>query len=521
MTLARNLFGVLDRSARSHYADRPAFGFEGELVTFREMRDRSLDVAAGLSAAGVRPGDRVAVMMGNRLEWVEVLFGLAALGAVCVPVNVLLTGPEIDHMCRDSEARFMIADEIAQAGLADIDHDFELLITVDDIDPGPRGAERYETVRKGGAWPPPDHREPDLGDTLILYYSSGTTGLPKAAVHTHDSVLWNSFGQLPGLGLTPDVRYGVIASFSWAAGFHNLVLALAWIGGFSQIRRTGSASMESVTDFIVDHGITHIMLVPSLLRDLVTRPDLMARLSASPLVWVITGTEPVPRAVIEKCQAEMPGVAVCQGFGLSEFPTITTVLRPEEVAAHEGSAGRAMPHADTAVRDADGEIRFSGRGELLLRSPASMKGYHNRPEQTAEAFRDGWLHTGDLVELDEDGYITVVGRTKDMIISGGLNVYPQEIEDLVVRLPGVTEVAVVGVPHERFGETPVAVVVTSDPDFDPASVAAACEGRLASYKRPRWTLVRSEPLPRNANAKVLKREIRPWAATQLSIAIED
>jgi fatty-acyl-CoA synthase len=519
--LSRNVFGIIDRSARAHYGDQPAFGFEGELVTFREMRDRSLDVAAGLSVAGIRPGDRVAVMMGNRLEWVELLFGLAALGAVCVPVNVLLTGPEIGHVCQDSDARYLVVDAIAGSRLGEVDHVFDLVVALDGIEADlARPAMAWDVVRRGGAWPPPGHREPDLDDTFILYYSSGTTGLPKAAEHTHDNVLWNSFGQVPGLGLTPRDRYAVIASFSWAAGFHNVVLALAWIGGYSEIRRTGSASMESVTDFLVDHRISHAMLVPSLLRDLVDRPDLMDRLSASELTWVVTGTEPVPRSVIERCLAGMPEVALCQGFGLSEFPTIATVLLADEVAAHEGSAGRPLPHVDVAVRDAEDEIRFSGRGELLLRSPASMRGYFNRPEQTAEVFRDGWLHTGDLVEIDVEGFVTVVGRTKDMIISGGLNVYPKEIEDVLLRLPGVTEAAVVGLPHERYGETPVAVLVTADPDFDIAVADAACTRMLASYKRPRWTLVRSEPLPRNANAKLLKREIRPWAAEQLNIHLE-
>jgi fatty-acyl-CoA synthase len=150
-----------------------------------------------------------------------------------------------------------------------------------------------------------------------------------------------------------------------------------------------------------------------------------------------------------------------------------------------------------------------------VRSLATMAGYHERPEQTAEAFRDGWLHTGDLAELDDEGFITIVGRTKDMIISGGLNVYPKEIEDVISRVPGVLEAAVVGVPHERFGETAVAVVVTEDPDFDVRVVEAACTAQLASYKRPRYTLTRTDRLPRNANAKLLKRELRPWAAEQL------
>ena len=159
--------------------------------------------------------------------------------------------------------------------------------------------------------------------------------------------------------------------------------------------------------------------------------------------------------------------------------------------------------------------------ELLIRSLSSMRAYFNRPEQTAEAFRDGWLHTGDLAELDQEGFVAIVGRTKDMIISGGLNVYPKEIEDVLHRLPGVAEVAVVGVPDERFGEAPVAIVVTDGTLFSRDAVFTACGEQLASYKRPRAVLTRTDPLPRSANAKLLKRELRVWAAERLSGAAPD
>jgi acyl-CoA synthetase (AMP-forming)/AMP-acid ligase II len=293
------------------------------------------------------------------------------------------------------------------------------------------------------------------------------------------------------------------------------VVALTWVGGFSEIRRTGGATMDNIVASIEEHSITHVMLVPSLLRELVTRPDLMVRLSASSLTWIVTGAEPVPKAVIENVCRGIPDVDVCQGYGLSEFPTICTVLMADEVFDHEGSAGRPLPHTDLAVQDADGVIRRAGTGELLIRSLASMKGYYGKPEQTAETFRDGWLHTGDLVEIDDDGFMTVVGRTKDMIISGGLNIYPKEIEDVIHRADGVVEVAVVGVPHERFGETTVAIVVTDHDDFSTEAIEKLCLEELASYKRPRRILVRHDPLPRNANAKLLKRELRPWAAEQL------
>jgi fatty-acyl-CoA synthase len=245
VNLERNVFGLLDRSARASYRDDPAVGFEGTTRTFRQLRDDALRTARGLHAQGIRSGDRVAVMMGNRLEWVEIFFGLAALGAICVPVNVLLTAPEIAHVCGDSQARFLIMDEIASEPVAKLEHEFELIVCVGSADaPGIGPTVDYAKVLASA----PDEvtlTGPDLGDTLLLYYSSGTTGLPKAAEHTHNGIMWNAAGQLLGLNLTRDVSYAVIPSLSWAAGFHNLVVALMWIGGYSEIRRTGGTTSDN------------------------------------------------------------------------------------------------------------------------------------------------------------------------------------------------------------------------------------------------------------------------------------
>ena len=511
MKLERNVFTLLDNRAGSASADDPAFGFEGEMRTFSELRDRALQVAGGLRMQGVRPGDHIAVLLGNRLEWPEVFFGIAALGAVCVPVNVLLTPAEIEHVCLDSKSTVLIMDEVAPTLTPDVMSNVALVVGVGTVEAPGRGRfVAYEDMLVSS--PSGPHLPgPALEDTFILYYSSGTTGLPKAAEHTHDGVLWNAMGQISAFNLTAEDRYAVFSSFSWAAGFHNVVLPLVWLGGYSEIRRVGRATAESVVDLLVNSQITHAMIVPSLLRELVANPEVLSRLEHSPMRWILTGSEPVPTALIQGAREVVPSVAVCQGYGVSEFPTTVVVLTPDEALDHDGSAGRALPHVVLAVREEDGDVRRLGKGELLLRSPATMRGYFQQAAQTAEAFRDGWFNTGDLVELDEQGFVTIVGRTKDMIISGGLNVYPKEIEDVIHRIPGVIEAAVVGVPHERFGESAVAIVVTEDGEFDLDVVVAACTEQLASYKRPRQYLLRADRLPRSANAKLLKRELRPWA----------
>jgi fatty-acyl-CoA synthase len=504
-----NLFQMLERSARSHLGERRAITFEGDERSFAAVRDRSLRMARGLDGAGVQPGDRVAVLMGNRHEWPETLFGIAALGAVCVPVNVLLTGREVRHVCSDSDVRCLIVDELGEPKLEDLGELPEIVISVGEAEAP--GALAYEELPEKDLPP-----QPKGEDVLIHYYSSGTTGLPKAAVHTHENVLWNSFGQIIDIGLGPDVRYLVVPSLSWAAGFHNLMLGLIFTGGSSVLMPTGGLTVERIADTLECEQATHAMLVPSLLRQIGADEEALARLRGTRLRYVVTGAEPVPAPLIELLMEALPDTQICQGYGMSEFPTIATLLRPEEALEHVGSAGRPLSHTDIAVLLDDGTIADHGRGELLMRSPATMVRYHGMPDKTEEALTGGWLHTGDLVEVDEDRYVTIVGRTKDMIISGGLNVYPKEIEDVIATQPGVGEVAVVGVPDDRFGEAPVAVLVPLDGEtIDEAAITSACERELASYKRPRALLHHDGPLPRNPTGKLLKRSLRPWASERI------
>ena len=496
----RNLFTVLDRAARSHWANRPAFTFEGEARTYAQLRERSLRAAHAMRSLGVRPGDRVAVLLRNRHEWPEMLFGLAALGAVCVPVNVLLRPDEIEHLITDSGATALVTD-------SDVAVDNAPGIVV-------RIGEQYEQLL--AAAPAEPLPGPGLDDLCILYYSSGTTGLPKAAAHTHDCVLWNSIHQVPDLRLTGDDHYLVVPSLSWAAGFNDLVLALMFVGGQSTLLPTGGLGVEKLVSAFEESGATHALLVPTLLKQLIASPAHLERLRHTQLRWIVSGAEPVPRTLIEQLNAELPDCEVVQGYGMSEFPTIATILQPEHAVSHAGSAGRAVSIAQLAIQLDDGTIADSGEGEILLRTPATMVGYYNRPEETAAAFADGWFHTGDLGRVDEDGFVEITGRKKDMIISGGLNVYPKEAEEVIYRVPGVAEAAVVGVPDEKWGEVAVAVVVPDPEGFDEQALLEACRERLASYKCPRVVLVHEDPLPRNPSGKILKRELRPWAAQHIN-----
>ena len=510
----RNLFTLLDRAARGPWAARPAFHFEGEARTYAQLRERSLRVANALRGIGVAPGDRVAVLLGNRHEWPETLFGLAAAGAVCVPVNVLLRADEVAHLITDSGASALVVDALGERLLPDVPNLPRTLVTIGAVAvPGGSEAHDYEALLAAASADPLPG--PGLQDLCVLYYSSGTTGLPKAAAHTHDGVLWNSIHQVPDLRLTEDDHYLVIPSLSWAAGFNNLVFALMYIGGVSTLLPTGGMNVERLVGAFEQSGATHAMLVPTLLKQLLSEPAALARLRESNLRWIVSGAEPVPKTVIQQLQAELPDCRVVQGYGLSEFPTIATILQPEDAVEHAGSAGRACSITQMAIQLDDGTVAACGEGEILLRTPATMNGYYRRPEETEAAFEGGWLHTGDLGRLDEQGYVEITGRKKDMIISGGLNVYPKEAEEVIYRQGGITEAAVVGVPDERWGEVAVAVVVPGPDGVDEAALLAACKERLASYKCPRAVLIHEDPLPRNPSGKVLKRELRPWAAERV------
>ncbi len=519
MQLERNVYGILEKAIHADFAHQPAFGFPGgRTLTFVELHDRVEQLARSLATAGVTKGDRVAVLMNSRQEWVELYFALAAVGAVCVPVNIYLVPAEIDAVLADCTPKALVYDEESRERIARIDYVAEVRVEAGLVagETPLQGAVSFEDFHASGD-DSVEFSGPDLADPFLIYYSSGTTGTPKGTVHSHDGVLWNAIGQWLGFELDRDVRYGVVPSLSWAAGFNVVVTAGVWIGAYSFVRPTGGATAESVVEMLVEQRITHVNIVPALLTDIMRRPDLVDRLRGGSLEWVLVGSAPVPLALLEQASAELPQVAVVQGYGFSEFPALVSVLKKEEALGHPGSAGRPLPITRVAVRADDGSIQPHGRGELLVRSPATMIGYYNRPDDTEEAFRDGWFHSGDIVELEQSGFITILGRTREMIISGGLNIYPKEIEDVVIRVEGVQECAVVAVPHDRYGESVAVAVYTLDSSFDPATIEVVCKERLASYKRPRHVIVSREPLPRNSNGKLLKREVKTWVAEQVSL----
>jgi fatty-acyl-CoA synthase len=511
------LLDIVDRVVGTpRGATRTAVAFDGVERGFGELRDRSVRVANALIGIGVEPGQRVAVLMGNRHEWPEVLFAIATAGAVCVPVNVLLRGSEIGYVCEDSDVVAMIVDPLAEKALAELpDVPAQVIAVGNPVVPAGIRVHDYEALVAAASNRPPVRRA-GRADPAMTYYTSGTTGTPKGATHGHEGLLWNTVHQVFDLGLRRDDVYLVVPSLSWAAGFHDVMLPLMYHGGRCVLMPTGATTLERIVESVEEHGVTRALLVPTLLRQLVQEPELLARLRASTLSWVMTGAEPIPAAMLGQLGEELPGCPIVQAYGMSEFPLISAILRPEEAITHAGKAGRATSVASLAIETPEGEIVSEGEGEILVRSPALMLGYHGRPEANEQAFAHGWFHTGDVGVIDDEGFLAITGRKKDMIISGGMNIYPREIEDVLAGTEGVDDVAVVGVPDDRWGETPVAIVFSRDGGADEAAVLALCRASLSSYKCPRAVLVRREPFPRTLTGKLLKRELRPWAQGELA-----
>jgi fatty-acyl-CoA synthase len=494
--------------------DDEALVFRGERLSYGDLHDRAARLAAALASDGFARGERVAVLLKNDPAWLDVFFAVSALGGVLVPVNYLLRAREVAYILQDSGAETLVVGddlaEIAAEALRECPGVRRRLVLADaGGDPGP-GAAALEAARELGAFaasaePAFPPASIDLGDPNLLQYTSGTTGFPKGATHTVSTLLWNSFHQIGDFGVTPSERYLCVPALCWAAGLHDFTLATLWVGGTVVLQPSGGVSIEGLLRVLEQERITKVLLVPTLLKQLVEFEGLK-RFDLSRLGYVLTGAEPVPVPVIERFGQVLSEVTLLQGYGMSEGPTIATCLRPEDALRKVGSCGKPVTNCELRVVDQDDRDVAPGEtGEVLTRSLATMVGYWNEPEASAETLRGGWLHTGDLGVLDEEGFLSICGRVKDMFISGGLNVYPAEVEALILRDPAVAEVAVFGVSDARWGEVGRAVLVAREGRrVDTAAIEARCRAELASYKVPRSFVVSEGPLTRTASGKIQK-----------------
>ena len=490
---------TLDRWLRDRARTTPlrvAIDHDGRLTTYEELDARSERLAAGLLGAGLERGDRLATLTQNSAEHVVVFFACAKAGLTLVPLNWRLAPAELAYQLDDaSPALLLVEPELASLALDAVAAAARAPRHL------PLGGEEQRELEREAAGPPVQVED---DDGLLLVYTSGTTGKPKGALLTHANCFWTNLGFDLATGVSgDDVVLQVLPQFH--CGGWNVQPLLAWWKGATVVLERGFDA-ERCLRLIADKRVTTLMGVPAIYAFMAQEPGFAAA-DLSSLRRAVVGGAPMPETLLETWQAR--GVEIVQGYGLTEAAPNVLCLPPEDATRKRGWAGRPYPFVDVALRDSDSGRLLDGpaTGELVVRGPNVFAGYWGNAEATAAAFADGWLLTGDVAERDGQGYYRICGRVKDMYISGGENVYPAEVENVLLAHDAVADAAVIGVPDERWGEAGAAFVV-----LEPGSESSAeelrewCLGHLAKYKVPRE--VRFVPeLPRSAMNKVLKAEL--------------
>ncbi|MGX1916182.1 o-succinylbenzoate--CoA ligase [Streptomyces phaeochromogenes] len=471
-------------------------------LTYAGLYERTTRLAHALRDSGVRRGDRIAYLGPNHPSYLETLFAAGTLGAVFVPLNTRLAAPELAYQLTDSGAKALVygptfAGLVAGLpGNSDVRTYVEVGVEYDQL----LGAASGEAID-----------EPvTADDTCIIMYTSGTTGRPKGAMLTHGNLTWNAVNVLVDQDLIADERALVSAPLFHTAGLNMLTLPVLLKGGTCVL--VEAFDPAATFDLIERHRITFMFGVPTMFEHVARHPR-WADADLSSLRMLSCGGSPVPTPLIAAYQER--GLTFLQGYGMTEASPGVLFLDAEHAVTKAGSAG--VPHFFSDVRVVRPDLtpaETGETGEVVVRGPHVMPGYWGLPDETAAVFHDGWFRSGDAARIDEDGYVTIVDRIKDMIISGGENIYPAEIEDQLLAHPDIVECAVIGVPDEKWGEVPRAVVVPrEDVELDPDEVLASLAGRLAKYKIPK-SVVLADELPRTASGKLLKSRVRKRYGTR-------
>jgi fatty-acyl-CoA synthase len=489
---------------RAHLSpDLPALTFEGETWTYAQMLDRIDRFATVLADGGVSRGDRVAYLGLNHPNFLVTLFAAARLAATFVPLNFRLTGPELSFIVGDAGVHTIVADDAHQALIDGIRDELPCRVHLSsetEVDAWPA-----MDALMADAAPLAEAVRADADDVAVIMYTSGTTGRPKGAMLTHANIAWNNVNALHAIDLGADEVALVVAPLFHIGGL-NVTTLLVWQkGGHIVLHR--SFDPAAAVRAIEEHGITNMFGVPAMYLFMSQVPGFDRADLSSVRVFVVGGA-PCPEPLIEQYLAK--GAPFAQGYGLTETAPMATFLLPRDALAKVGSAGQPPLYTDVRCVDEEGRPVPAGeRGEICIKGPNIMAGYWNRPDATAEVIdADGWFHSGDLGYLDEQGYLYVVDRVKDMVISGGENVYPAEVESVLQGHPAIADVAVVGLPDERWGEAVTAIVVPSGDEAPTLDAVRDFAGsRLAKFKLPTRLQVVDE-LPRNPAGKILKFELR-------------
>jgi o-succinylbenzoate---CoA ligase len=471
--------------------------------TFADLNKRADLAACWLAGLGVRPGDRIAIHLPNSIAFVELVHALPRCGAILVPINLRLTPEEISWQLNDVQASIVIT--------SDPDH-----VLSSAIDAGAPATRIVEVDSHCPDWSTNSRPELDLisyhapDETHSIVYTSGTTGYPKGALLTYGNHWWSALGSGLNLGIHNDDRWIAVLPLFHVGGLSILLRSVIY--GITAIVHE-SFDPERVNRSIDEDRATIISVVSTMLRRmLVAQGD---KRYPDWLRCVLLGGGPAPRPLLEACAEK--NIPVTQTYGLTESASQLATLPPDDALRKLGSAGKPLYPNELAIRSSDHWAPPGEPGEILVRGPIVTAGYFGRPDATAAALYDGWFRTGDAGYQDDDGYLYVLDRRDDLIVSGGENVYPAEVEAILSGHPDIVEAGVIGVEDEEWGQRVVAVLSCTSTSPDPDEVRHWCRQHLAGYKVPTELQIISEPLPRNAGGKLLRRTLRTdWEHSRIT-----
>ena len=498
-----NLAQYLEDSARNH-SNRTAVRFEGQEVTFQELDIAGNRMASGLSNLGLGPGDLCVVMMPNSIHSITVYYALAKMGAIIVSVNFLYRMHELEHILTDSEPKAFIGsepylEEIRKALNKVKGPSIRLALGVRQDQDFKDLEDVYSDNKEFSTYPTDDN------DTLNIIYTSGTTGVPKGVMLTHKNLARTAkiLAEMRGSIDPKTVVIGALPLYH-VYGITSVMNVSMYLG--LTVELFPLFEPEKVIEVIEEEEQTIFFGVPTMLNRLIRLASENPPKRAS-LRFCISGGASLPVEFLHRFETLFK-TKIHEGYGLSEAPVC--VENPYGKVTKPGSIGLPIPEFSAKIVDNDGNDVPQGEvGELLIKGPGVMKGYLNRPEETRETIRDGWLYTGDIARMDEDHYIYIVDRKKELVIRGGYNVYPREIEEVLYQIPDIVEAAVFGIPHEDLGEEVAAVLVLKEAaQTDTRTIKDYVKERVAPYKYPRIIKIVKEPLPKTGSGKILKKEVK-------------
>lgn len=494
--------------------NKTATVFGARRQTWRQFEQRVSRLAGAFLTLGISDDDRIAILSLNSDRYVEYFYAVAWSGAAANPVNIRLAASEIAYTLEDSASKILLIDDTFAALLPVLR---PLLTTVRHIvymgdGATPEGCVNYESLIAASS-PMPDANAG--GDRLAgLFYTGGTTGKSKGVMLSHDNLVYNALNVVPVMGYDDSSVY-----LHAGPMFHLADMASTFAVTMAGATHCAVArfDVDAVLGEIERERVTHTLLVPTMVNLLVSSGKIAAH-NTSSMQRLLYGASPMPEAVLLEAMRQMPAVKFTQGYGQTEASPIITALTPEHHVVGGTklrSAGRPAFGVDVSVLDADDrEVTRGTVGEVCARGLNVMLGYWGLEQQTRETLRNGWLHTGDLGYMDEDGFVFIVDRAKDMVISGGENIFSVEVEGAIYKHPAVQECAIIGIPSDQWGEAVHAIVVPkSGARVAPTEIVEHCRGLIAGYKLPRSVEIREEPLPVSGAGKILKNELRKpfWA----------